>query len=392
MKTLLLGVTGGIAAYKAVELASALRKQQWDVHAILTRNATEFITPLTFEAITRNKVHTHAFAAGETILHIDLARKADVVAIVPASADFLARAAGGMADDLLTTTVLATTAPVIVAPAMNVEMWRHSATQDNLARLRTRGVIVIEPQSGELACGEFGEGRLADLETISERIRLAAVRSDQLQGRRILVTAGGTREPLDPVRFIGNRSSGKMGYCLAAEAASRGATVTLVSAAKLPHPPGVNVVGVETAAEMAKGVLDRLDHVDVLVMAAAVADWRPAQVAEHKLKKAAGSPVICLEPTLDILAEAGARRRSGQLLVGFAAETDDLLANARDKVKAKRLDLLVANDAVTAMESEDNAVIVLDSGGMVARFDRQPKRTLAAALWDLFSSKLAPST
>lgn len=387
-RTVLLGVSGGIAAYKAADLASLLRKQGWDVHAILTSNATRFVTPLTFEALTRHPAYVDAFAAGEAIRHIELARKADVVAVVPASADVLAKMACGIADDLLTTTLLATTAPIVVAPAMNVEMWRHGATQDNLATLRRRGVEIVDPASGELACGEVGEGRLADPTEIASRLEAVVLRAGQLAGRRVVVTAGGTREPIDPVRYLGNRSSGKMGHALAAEAARRGAEVVLITSSSLAPPPGVEVMIVETAAQMAGAVLGRLPRSDVLVMAAAVADWKASTCAPAKLKKSKGPPVIEFEPTVDILAEAGRVRRPGQLLIGFAAETEDLLDYARAKLEAKNADLVVANDAVSAMEAEDNAVVVLDRQGIVADLARRPKTALAGALWDVFASHL----
>ena len=389
MRTAVLGITGGIAAFKAAELASLLGKRGWDTHTVLTRNATRFIAPLTFAGLTHHVAHVDAFAPGESILHIDLARKADVVAIVPASANFLAKMAGGLADDLLSTIVLATTAPVVVAPAMNVEMWRNPATQDNLARLRGRGIVVVQPDDGELACGEVGQGRLASIETIYAHLETACGRARQLSGRTVMVTAGGTREPIDPVRYIGNRSSGKMGHALALEAARRGAQVVLVTTTAAPSHPGIQVVQVETAAQLAAAVLDRLESLDALIMAAAVADWRPARPSPSKLKKSNGAPPVILDPTLDVLAEAGRRRRRELLLVGFAAETDDLLAHARAKLETKNVDLLVANDATSAMDADDNAVVILDRNGVVADLPRQPKTALAAGLWDILASRLA---
>ncbi len=391
MRTALLGVTGGIAAYKAAELASLLRKRGWETHTVLTANATRFIAPLTFEGLTHQPARVDAFAPGEPILHIDLARKADVVAIVPASADFLAKMSCGLADDLLSTVILATTAPVVVAPAMNTEMWRNPATQDNVARLRSRGIDVVQPEDGELACGEVGEGRLASIETIYAHLEAACGRARQLSGRRIMVTAGGTREPIDPVRYIGNRSSGKMGHALALEAARRGAQVSLVTTTGAPSHPGIQVIPVETAAQMASAVLDRLDSLDALIMAAAVADWRPVRPSPSKLKKSTGAPEVALEPTMDVLAEAGRRRRPDTLLVGFAAETDDLLAHARSKLEAKNVDLIVANDAASAMEADDNAVVILDRNGVVADLPLQAKTRLAAGLWDILASRLSPA-
>lgn len=388
MSTILLGISGGIAAYKVADLASRLHKLGHEVHVVMTRNACRFVTPLTLEALTGHQAHVDTFETGQVIEHIALARKPDLVVVAPATANILAKLAHGLADDLLSTTLLATTAPVMVVPAMNVEMWHNPATQANLATLRQRGVMVVEPGIGDLACGEFGAGRLAEVPQILEAIDSFLAKSGQLAGLRILVTAGGTREPIDPVRYIGNRSSGKMGAALAFEAARRGASVMLVSTARHEPRAGVEIVQVETAGQMADAVLSRLDSADVLVMAAAVADWRPVAPAAEKLKKSAGAPVIELEPTLDILAESGRRRRPGQLLIGFAAETQDLLENARAKLSAKGVDLVVANDAATAMDADDNAVVVMGPGGIVAELSRQSKERLAAELWDVFGERL----
>jgi phosphopantothenoylcysteine decarboxylase/phosphopantothenate--cysteine ligase len=391
MSTILLGVTGGIAAYKAADLASQLTKRGHVVTAVLTAHATAFVTPLTFEGVTRQRAHVDNFAQGQTIEHIALARKPDLALVAPATANLLAKLAHGLADDLLSTTLLATTAPIMVAPAMNVEMWQNAATQNNLDVLRQRGVVVVGPGVGDLACGEFGEGRLAEVADIVAALeRFLAVRS-QLTGRRVLVTAGGTREPIDPVRFIGNRSSGKMGQALAAEAARRGAEVTLVTTVRdmSPRSGRIEIVPVETAAQMADAVLGRLSDADVVVMAAAVADWRPVRPAGSKLKKAAGAPALDLEQTVDILAEVGKRRRANQLIVGFAAETEGLESHARGKLAAKGADLIVANDARSAIEADDNAVVVVGPDGVVADLPRQPKNQLAAALWDLYIPRLS---
>ncbi|MBM3267099.1 MAG: bifunctional phosphopantothenoylcysteine decarboxylase/phosphopantothenate--cysteine ligase CoaBC [Candidatus Sericytochromatia bacterium] len=387
MATILLGVTGGIAAYKAADLASKLTGRGHAVHTVMTANATRFVTPLTFETVTRLPVRTDDFAAGDHIAHIDLARKPDLALVAPATANFLAKLAHGLADDLLSTTLLATTAPIMVAPAMNVEMWRNPATASNVATLRGRGVSVLEPGVGDMACGEHGEGRLPEVPDLLAAVEGFLAARRQLAGKTVLVTAGGTREPIDPVRFIGNRSSGKMGLALAAEAARRGARVVLVAAAGVPTAAAgaAEVVRADTAAQMADAVLARLAQADVLIMAAAVADWRPAAAAPHKLKKQQGAPTIALEPTVDILAEAGRMRRDGQLIVGFAAETEDLEANARAKLAAKGADLVVANDAAAAMEADDNAVVVVGREGVVADLPRQPKAALAAALWDRFA-------
>ncbi|MBI6547159.1 MAG: bifunctional phosphopantothenoylcysteine decarboxylase/phosphopantothenate--cysteine ligase CoaBC [Cyanobacteria bacterium NC_groundwater_1444_Ag_S-0.65um_54_12] len=390
MPRLLLGVCGGIAAYKAIELAVSLHQADWSIQTILTQHAAQFVTPLTFEAITQQVTHTDSLIAASAMRHISLARNADIVAIVPATANCLAKLASGLADDLLSTVLLATTAPVVIAPAMNTTMWYHPATQANLALLRQRGVNIVEPANGKLACGEVGTGRLADLSDIVSAITALTKQSRQLAGYHILVTAGGTREPIDPVRYIGNRSSGQLGFHLANEALRRGARVTLISAAGNLPAAGMEVIYVATANEMYEAVMAKFDQVAALVMNAAVADWRPAYPSGQKLKKADMPNVIEIAPTIDILAEVGRRRRSDQLLVGFAAESENLLVNAAKKLRAKRVDLLVANDACSAMEAEASAATVLAEHGIVAELTIQPKASLAAALWDIFLPYLSP--
>lgn len=404
MPVLLLGITGGIAAYKAAELTSLLRKGAWDVHVVMTEAATRFITPLTLATLSRNPVHGGAASHREpqtgiqsifdpahaTVDHVDMARRADAVAVVPATADLLARYAAGMADDALTTMLLATTAPVLVAPAMNPAMWLHPALQANLATLRSRGVTVIEPVEGEVACGEFGVGKLAPVEAIASAIQTLLTPLRDLEGVRVLVSAGGTIEPLDPVRFLGNRSSGKMGRALASEAARRGARVTLVAAnVTLAPPPGIEVVPVSTAGELADALEARFADCDVLVMAAAVADYRPATVRDRK-RKGKEPWLLELVPNPDLLATLAARKRPHQFLVGFAAETRDLLAEAARKLAAKGVDLMVANDVSVpgiGFGSDENAVALLAPEGMVAQIARTSKAEVAARIWDCVAAR-----
>ncbi len=347
--------------------------------------------PVTLSALASEPVHDSLWSDADPIPHTRLGQSADVVLVAPATATLLAKYAAGIADDLLTATLLATRAPVIVCPAMHTEMWEHPATVDNVATLRRRGVTVVEPGEGRLAGGDEGAGRLASVEEILAAVDKVLTPQD-LAGRTVLVTAGGTREPLDPVRFLGNRSSGRQGEALAVEAASRGADVTLVTAADRPAPAGVNVLRVDTAGEMEAVVLSRAGAADVVIMAAAVADFRPKAPAEEKLHKADGVPEIVLEPTPDILAELGRRKTAGQVLVGFAAETGDVRAGAEDKLRRKRLDLIVAND-VTApgvgFGHETNAATLLDAAGTWTEVPLTTKRELARIVLDVVSRHLS---
>jgi len=344
--TVLVGVTGGIAAYKSCELVRVLMKRGYRVKVVMTDAATRFVTPLTFRTLTNEPVAVSLWEDDPSapVHHISLAEEADVFVIAPCTANVIAKIAQGRADDLLTTAALATGAPIVMAPAMNVHMWRDEATQENVDRLRDRGVVFVEPESGELACGDVGEGRLAPVEAIAEAVMAEAERAQDLAGRHILVTAGGTQEPIDPVRYIGNRSSGKTGFAIADEAARRGARVTLVTGpTHLADPFGVEVVRVQTALQMHAAVMERAEDVDAVVASAAVADFRPAEVAPGKIKKTAAPEAIALVRNPDILAELGARQER-PVLVGFAAETSDVESNARHKLEAKRCDLVVAND------------------------------------------------
>jgi phosphopantothenoylcysteine decarboxylase/phosphopantothenate--cysteine ligase len=373
-RRVLLGVAGGIAAYKSAELVRLLVKAGAEVRVILTEAAQKFITPLTMQALSQHPVGVDTFdlQSEATIGHIELADRAEVLVVAPATADVLARLAHGLADDLLTTVALATTAPLLLAPAMNVNMWNHAATQQNLAQLLGRGARTVGPAAGELACGWVGSGRMAEPAEIV--VAVAAVLAPgalDWAGQRVLVTAGPTWEAIDPVRFIGNRSTGKMGFAVARAAARRGAAVTLVAGpTALATPPGVERVDVESAAEMRAAVLERLDDASVLVMTAAVADYRPRAAAPRKLKKAAlgAAPTVELEQTEDILAELGARAVR-PLLVGFAAETDELEANARRKLVEKRCDLVVANDVSqvdAGFGTDTNRVLLVDAQGSEA--------------------------
>jgi len=382
-RRVVLGVTGGIAAYKAVEVCRRLVDAGAHVAPVLTKGALRFVGATTFSALASEPVRTSLWDEPEPIPHTRLGQGADLVLVAPATARLLGCYAAGISNDLLTATLLATRAPVLVAPAMHTEMWEHPAVQENLATLRRRGVVVVEPAVGRLAGGDSGAGRLADPATIVAAAS-AVLGPRDLQGLRVLVTAGGTREPIDAVRVITNRSSGKQGHAVAEAAAARGADVVLVTTASLPAPPGVETVRVETAAELERAV-EAHAGVDVIVMAAAVADFRPKQAAAGKLKKQDGPPEIVLEPTPDILAGLGSRKRPGQTLVGFAAETDDLRANAEKKLASKHLDLIVANDVSApdaGFEHDTNRVVILAAGGRVQDVALADKRVVADAVLD----------
>jgi phosphopantothenoylcysteine decarboxylase / phosphopantothenate---cysteine ligase len=389
VRRVVLGVSGGIAAYKAVEVCRRLVDAGLHVSPVLTAEATRFIGEATFSALASEPARTSLWEGG--IPHTELGQSADLVVVVPATAHLLARYAGGLADDLLTATLLATRAPVVVCPAMHTEMWEHPAVQDNLELLRRRGVVVVPPEEGRLAGGDVGAGRLAEPAVVVERVLglLGAPGREDLRGVAVVVSAGGTREPLDPVRYLTNRSSGKQGHALAAAAARRGARVTLVTAASLPPPSGVRVVPVETAGEMEAAMVEAALTAEVVVMAAAVADFRPKVAADRKLHDL---PELVLEPTPDILAGLVARRRPGQILVGFAAETDDVTARGRRKLERKGVDLLVVND-VTApgagFDHDTNAVTVLDADGGSAEVPLASKSEVAEAVLDRVVARLA---
>lgn len=391
-RRVVLGVSGGIAAYKAVEICRRLVEAGVHVSPVLTEGATRFVTPLTFSALASEPARTSIFDAPEPDPHVVLGQGADLVVVAPATASLLGRYAGGISDDLLTAVLLATRAPVLVAPAMHTEMWEHPAVQANLATLRSRGVHVVDPETGRLAGGDVGAGRLAAPERIvAEALGVLDAAGGDLAGVRVLVTAGGTREAVDPVRFVGNRSSGKMGYALAAAAARRGARVTLVTTVERETPSGVETVPVESAKEMADAVLGRFPDTEVVVMAAAVADFRPKAVADEKIKKGDGVPEILLEPTTDILQALGERKTPGQLLVGFAAETSRVREHAAEKARAKRVDLMVANDVAaqdSGFEVDTNRATLLDSTGRVEELPLMSKDALAGLILDWIAAAL----
>jgi phosphopantothenoylcysteine decarboxylase/phosphopantothenate--cysteine ligase len=393
-RRIVLGVAGSIAAYKAVDLASQLTQMGAQVDAVLTEAASRFVTTLSFASVTGRPAYSDMFAPSETRpeLHVQLGREAELLLVAPATATTLARLALGLADDLLSLTALCTRAPLVLCPAMDSHMWEHPATQENVARLRQRGALVVGPEVGRLASGQVGAGRLAERETVLGAVRYAlGQRYGDLRGRRIVVTAGGTQEPIDPVRYVGNRSSGKMGYAVAEAGRDRGAQVTLVTApTALPDPYGVQVVHVRTACEMRDAVLEACRQADAVVMAAAVADFRPARPEEQKLKRAGRqSLVLELVPTPDILAEL--RGCEGLLRVGFAAETEDVLANAEQKLREKGLDLMVAND-VTALGSgfgtDTNKVLLLDRSGAREDLPLMSKYDVAWHILDRVASLL----
>jgi len=391
-KTIILGVSGGIAAYKACDIASMLRRSGADVHAVLTPNAREFITPLTLTTLTRNQAHCEQFSAQGDWRpeHIELAQKADLILIAPATADIIAKLANGLCDDLLTTMVLASSAKVMFAPAMNPRMLEHPATQRNLEVLQNHyRYEIISPDFGEVACGDVGAGKMATVENILAAAASRLLAHATLHGRHVLVTAGGTREPIDPVRFIGNRSSGKMGIAMADAAYARGADVTLISTVEVER--AYPVLLVETAQEMQETVEGEFDGCDALVMTAAVADFRPLSVANHKIKKA-DSEDLSLELTKnpDIIDLLGRVKRKDQVIIGFAAESEELLTNASQKLKRKNLDVIVGNDITVpdiGFGSDDNAVIILTAEGTRENLTRMPKRTIAEHLCDLLSER-----
>ena len=381
-----LGVSGGIAAYKAAEIVRGLDQAGAEVQVILTAHATAFVTPLTLQTLSRHKVLLHAndLESERTIRHIDLTRSIDALVVAPATANVLAKLARGVADDLLSTFYTAVTAPVVLAPAMNTRMWLHPATQDNVRILRARGVRILEPDTGWLAEGEIGQGRMCDPLRIVAAALEAARRSRLLVGRKVVVTAGPTREAIDPVRYLTNRSSGKMGFALAAAAARRGAQVVLISGpVDLAPPFGVERIAVETSAEMRQAVLDRRQGADAVFMVAAVADYVPV-AAQEKIKKSGAELVLRLAEGPDILAEL-ARDRRERVLVGFAAETSDVLGHARAKLERKGVDFLVANDVSrrdVGFEADDNEITIVGRGGEEWRIGRASKAEIAEAILD----------
>ena len=384
-KTVILGITGGIAAYKMANVASALRKCGAQIHCILTKNATNFITPLTFETLTNNRCIVDTFDRNfqYDVAHVSLAKAADLMLIAPATANVIAKLAHGLADDMLTTTVLAARCPKLIAPAMNTAMLENPATQENLSTLRRYGFTVIEPATGMLACRDVGSGKLPEPETLVEEICRAVAREKDMAGLHVTVTAGPTQEALDPVRFLTNHSSGKMGYAIAREAMLRGAQVTLISGpVALEAPLGVRLVRVTTARDMLEAVQAALPGTDILVKAAAVADYRPAAVADNKLKKGDGDMSIPLERTADILAWVAEHRHPGLYVCGFSMETEHMLENSRAKLRKKHLDMIAANNLKTpgaGFAVETNVLTLITADGVNA-LPLMPKAQVAQAL------------
>jgi phosphopantothenoylcysteine decarboxylase / phosphopantothenate---cysteine ligase len=390
---IVLGVGGGIAAYKAAELVRALDRRGHEVQVVLTDAAQQFITPLTFAALSRKRVITDLFApdtSGEATLssaveHIGVAQENELLVIAPATADLLAKFAHGLANDFITTLYLAFTGPVVLAPAMNTNMWNHPATQANTALLRQRGHVFVDPDEGWLACGTTGAGRLADIETIASTVEQVAHPKQDLEGETVLVTAGPTQEPLDPVRYITNRSSGKMGYAIAEAAAHRGAEVILISGpVHIPAPPGVRVIPVKTATEMRDVVMAHLATASVIVKTAAVADYHLRHIPEQKMKKTAARLSLELDPTPDILAEVG-RKKEDRLLIGFAAETEHVIEEARRKLTTKNCDMVVGNlvgQEISGFESDLNEVYLVTRSGEPLHTGPAPKREIAERILD----------
>ncbi|SCM80043.1 fused 4'-phosphopantothenoylcysteine decarboxylase; phosphopantothenoylcysteine synthetase, FMN-binding [uncultured Sporomusa sp.] len=386
-QTIVIGVAGGIAAYKAVEIVSRLKKAGYTVYVIMTKAATEFVTPLTFREISGNPVVADMWEEPKTwnVQHIALASRADLFLIAPATANIIGKIANGIADDMLTTTVMATKAPVILAPAMNTNMYLNPITQQNLNKLAGLGYHIVEPASGILACGVDGPGRLPEPADIVKKVKSLLQGNRDLAGKRVLVTAAGTREPIDPVRYIGNHSSGKMGYALAEAAAARGAEVILVSGpSSLACPAGITVTKVETAAQMREAVLAEFDTVDVVIKAAAVADYRPETAADQKIKKTGNTLTLSMIKNPDILRELGERKKH-QLLIGFAAETQELLSHAQEKLIKKNLDMIVANDVTlpgAGFNTDTNIVRVIHKNGQIEELPQLTKRQVAEILID----------
>lgn len=383
-RKIVLGVTGGIAAYKSAELVRELVRAEAEVHVVMTRNSQAFITPLTFQTLSGNPVITELFSLTEEseIGHISLANAAELLVIAPATANIIGKIAGGIADDMLTTIVMATKAPVLLAPAMNVHMWENVIFQENVEKLRSRGYHFIEPEAGELACGYEGKGRLAEVPEIMEEIR-AILSPKDFSRETILITAGPTEEPIDPVRFISNRSSGKMGFALARAARRRGAEVILISGpTALSAPKKVKYIAIRSASQMREFVLEHMEKASIIIKAAAVADYRPRRNAPEKIKKSEKEIVLELERNPDILSEVG-KRKGRRIVVGFAAETENLLQNARRKLEEKNLDLIVANDVTlpeAGFEADTNIVKFLDRSGKVEELPLMTKEELADRL------------
>ncbi|RXZ77023.1 bifunctional phosphopantothenoylcysteine decarboxylase/phosphopantothenate--cysteine ligase CoaBC [Paenibacillaceae bacterium] len=396
-KTIVLGITGGIAAYKAATICSRLVQAGANVRVIMTASAAKFVTPLTLQTLSRHRVYTDTFDEADpaVVSHIDTADSADLFVVAPASANTIAKMAHGLGDDMLSTTLLAATAPIVVAPAMNVHMYEHPAVVHNMSLLAARGVRFVEPGTGQLACGYVGKGRLAEPEDVVNAVVSYFAQQNSMHGQKVLITAGGTLERIDPVRYLTNDSSGKMGFALAEAAAIRGAEVTVIAArTTVPAPGGIEIVRVESAEEMKEAVLVRFEDADIVIKSAAVADYRPVVQQAHKLKKSGERLVLELEKTTDILELLG-QRKTRQMLVGFAAETEHVEDHAREKLRRKNCDLLVANDVSlpdAGFHVDTNIVQVYDQDGLAASWPLLPKREVAERLMELIVHKYADSS
>ncbi len=391
-RCVVLGVTGGIAVYKALDVISALRKKDVDVRVIMTKSATEFVTPLTFQSISQNIVTTDMFAEPKAweIQHISLAKRADVFLVAPATANIIGKVANGIADDMLSTTIMATRAKVVFAPAMNTNMYTNPIVQENIAKLKKLGYEFIEPASGRLACGDEGKGKLAPASDIVEKVLSELYDKKDLIGKKVLVTAGPTRANIDPVRFISNRSTGKMGYAIAEEARDRGAEVVLISGPTNESAPyGINVIKINTNEEMRSEVLKHFETSDIVIKSAAVADYKAKEYSENKIKKGSGDLEIILTRDNDILKELG-EKKSGQILVGFAAESQNVIENAKGKLIKKNLDYIVANDITSkdsGFASSDNRVTIVTREGKELSLEKMSKREVARNLFDIIGGK-----
>ena len=392
-KCVVIGVTGGIAVYKALDVISALRKKDIEVHVIMTESASKFVNPLTFQSISQNMVVTDMFAEPKAweIQHISLAQKADLMLIAPATANVIGKISNGIADDMLSTTVMATKAKVLIAPDMNTNMYQNQIVQNNISKLKDFGYKFIEPASGRLACGDIGIGKLADVNTIVERVIEELEDKEQdLLGKKVLVSAGPTIAPIDPVRYITNRSTGKMGYAIAKEARDRGAEVILVSGpTNLEPPKNVKIINIKTNEEMKKEILQNFKWADIVIKSAAVADYKPKEYSKEKIKKGEGDLNICLTRDNDILKFLG-EIKTHQVLVGFAAESDNVLENAERKLKNKNLDFIVANDITssdTGFGSEDNKVVILSKNNEKLELEKMSKKKVASNIFDMILEK-----
>lgn len=392
-KCVVIGVSGGIAVYKALDVISALRKKDIEVHVIMTESASKFVNPLTFQSISQNMVVTDMFAEPKAweIQHISLAQKADLMLVVPATANIIGKVANGIADDMLSTTIMATTSKVIFAPAMNTNMYQNKIVQGNIEKLKNYGYDFIEPASGRLACGDVGIGKLADVNTIVERVLTELNDKEQdLKGKKVLISAGPTIAPLDPVRYITNRSTGKMGYAIAEEARDRGAEVILVSGpTNLNSPKNVKIINIKTNEEMKNEIFNKFDWADIVIKSAAVADYKPKEYSKEKIKKGEGDLNLCLTRDNDILKSLG-EMKTHQILVGFAAESNNVIENANKKLKNKNLDFIVANDITcsdTGFGTDDNKVIIISKDNEKLELDKMSKKEVASNIFDMILEK-----